>query len=49
MKYIGDRLGRWEKAKQGNLWYWIKSKMIDTYFFNVGGGYRIDNSEQLTQ
>ena len=23
---FGDRFGRWEKAKQGNLWDWIKSK-----------------------
>ena len=30
MKYIGDRLERREKAKQGNPWDWIKSKMIDT-------------------
>ena len=28
MKSIGDRLERWEKAKRGNLWDWIKSKMI---------------------
>ena len=27
MKSIGDRLGRQEKAKQRNLWDWIKSKM----------------------
>ena len=27
MKFIGDRLRRWEKAKWGNLWDWIKSKI----------------------
>ena len=37
MKSIGDRLGRQEKAKWGNLWDWIKGKMIDTYFFYTGG------------
>lgn len=26
MKFIGDRLGKWEKVKQGNLWDWIKDK-----------------------
>jgi hypothetical protein len=31
MNSIGDRLERWEKAKQGNPWDWIKNKMIDTY------------------
>ena len=40
MKSIGDRLGRQEKPKQGNLWDWIESKMTDTYFFYIGG-YRI--------
>ena len=33
MKSSGDRLGRQEKAKQGNLWDGIESKMIDAYFF----------------
>ena len=47
-KSTGDRLGRWEKAKWGNFWVWITSKMIDTYFFNVGG-YRAVNSQKLTQ
>ena len=27
MKSIGDRLGRWEKLKQGDFWDWIKSNM----------------------
>ena len=27
MKSISDRLGRWEKAEQGNLQDWIKSKI----------------------
>ena len=43
----GDRLGRQEKVKQGNLWDWIKCKMIDTNFFYTGG-YRVVNSQQLT-
>ena len=43
MKSIGDRLGRQEKAKRGNLWDWLKSKMIDTHFFYIGG-YRAVNS-----
>ena len=46
MKSIGDRLGKQEKAKQGNLWDLIKSKMIDTYFFYISG-YRIFNSQQF--
>ena len=32
MKSTEDRLERWEKAKQagwGDLWDWLKSKMID--------------------
>ena len=37
MKSIGDRLGRQEDAKQGNLWDRIKGKMIDTYSFYIGG------------
>ena len=37
MKPIGDRLGGGEKAKWGNLWDWIKSNMVDTYFFYIGG------------
>ena len=28
MKSSGDRLGRWERARQGNLWDWI-NKTID--------------------
>ena len=27
MKTIGDNLGSQEKAKGGNLWDWVKSKM----------------------
>ena len=27
MKSLGGRLGRWEKAKLGNLWHWINGKM----------------------
>ena len=27
MKYMGDRLVRQEKAKQGNIWDWILRKM----------------------
>ena len=30
MKSIGDRVERQEKAKWGNLWDWIKSKVINT-------------------
>ena len=26
VKFTGDRLGRLEKAKEGTLWDWIKSK-----------------------
>ena len=49
MKSMGDRLGRREKAKGGagkeaDLWDWIKSKMIDIYFYT--GGHRIINSQQ---
>ena len=47
MNFIGDRVERWEKAKQGNFWDWIKCKMLDTYIFYLGG-YRIVNSQQLT-
>lgn len=35
---IGDRLGRQEEAKQGNLWDWMKGKMIDMGFSYTGGG-----------
>lgn len=27
MKFIDSRLREWEKAKWGNLWDWIKSKL----------------------
>ena len=37
MSCIGERLGRWEKAKWGNFWDWIKSKMRDIYIFYIGG------------
>ena len=37
MKSIGDRLGKQEKAKWGNFWDWIKSKMRDIYIFYIGG------------
>ena len=47
MKPIGHRVGRRGKAKQGNVWDWIKSNMIDTHFFYTGG-HRIFNSQQLT-
>ena len=46
MKSTGDRLGRQKKAKQRNLWDWIKMKMTDTYFFYISG-YRIVNNQQL--
>ena len=38
MKSIGDRLGKQEEAKQGNLWDWVKNKMIDKSFTQVGTG-----------
>ena len=28
MKSFGDKLGRQEKAKQGNFWDWIKSNVF---------------------
>lgn len=39
MKCIGVRLGRREKVKRGggDLWDWIKSKIIETYYFHLGG------------
>ena len=46
MKSVGDRVGRQEKAKQGNLCDWIKIKGIDTHFFHIGGCGQF--SEQLT-
>lgn len=42
MKFTGSRLKEWEKAKQGNLLDWIKSKTRGAYFFYTGG-YRIVN------
>ena len=42
MESIGDLLGRQEKAKQGNIWDWIKHKMVGTYFLYVAG-YRVVN------
>ena len=49
MKFTGDRLRRWEKAKwgRGNLYDWIQSKMIDTFIFYIGG-HKVVNSQQLT-
>ena len=49
MKSTGERLVRREKVKHWgqDLWDWIKTKVIDTYFFYTGG-YRIANSWQLT-
>ena len=48
LKSTGDRLGQWEKAKvRGTSGTGLKSKMIDTYFFYIGG-YRIINSQRLT-
>ena len=35
--------GRQEKAKLGNFRNWIKSKIIDTYFFYRGGCRRVDS------
>ena len=32
MKPIGDKLGRQEKAKRGNLWGWIKTKRNRSIF-----------------
>lgn len=34
---LGGRLRRWEKAKWGNLWDWIKVNWRDRYFFYIGG------------
>ena len=31
MKSIGNRLGKRDKAKWGDIWDWIKSKMIDSF------------------
>ena len=47
MKSTSDSLGRWEKAKWGNLWDWIKSKVINTYFFILVGGYSIVNIQRI--
>ena len=38
IKSISDRLGKQGEAKQGKLWGWIKSKMVDTFFTEVGTG-----------
>ena len=32
MKSVGDRIGRQEKAKWGNLWDCIKGKVKDTSY-----------------
>ena len=42
MKFIGDALGRREKAKQGDLWDSIKSETNRHFFYK--SGYRIVNS-----
>lgn len=49
MKSIGDKAGggRVKESTAGNLWDWMKSKIIDTYIFYIGG-YRIVNSQQFT-
>ena len=33
MKFIGDRLGRWDRAKGGDLWDRVKGEMMDMSFF----------------
>ena len=43
VRSTGDRLGRQEKAKQGNLWDGIRSQMTEVYFVYVGG-YRVVKS-----
>ena len=48
MESTDDRLGMWEKAKLGNLWDWIKNKMIDTYFFYTDE-HDLINHQQLPQ
>ena len=45
MKSIGDRLGRQEEAKRGDLWAWIKSKMIDVSVAIDAGCERIHREE----
>ena len=45
IKSSGDRLGRQEERKQGNLWDWIKSKIGRLYFF-YRSGYRLVNNYQ---
>ena len=37
MKSIVGTLGRGERAKQGNVWDWIKSQPEITYFFYIAG------------
>ena len=39
MKSTVGRLGKCEEAKRGNLWDWVKSGMIDPFFYT--GEYRI--------
>ena len=34
MKSVGDRLRKQEKAKWGDLWDWIKSKVIETFLLH---------------
>ena len=55
MKFTGDRLRRWEKAKQGQGclgWGEIsgtgqKVQRIYTYFFDTGGYGMVNSSQQL--
>ena len=37
MKSIGDRLGDARESRAGQPLDWIKAKMIDAYFFYIGG------------
>ena len=46
MKSTGDRLGRREEAKGGDLWGWIESKKENTCFFYMGGSTTV-TSEHL--
>ena len=48
MKPAGDRRGRWEEAKWGNLWDWMKGPMTDTSFSHTGG-HRVVTHRQLTR
>ena len=41
VKPTGGRLGRWERAKQGTLWHWIKSKTNGRVLGRLGGVARL--------